>query len=116
MPLYVFKNEATGHTVEIPFPVNERPDNVIFKRVSQQIYENTDLGYTVTVPGRGWPNELVFARRTIPERIGTICGAKPPTMGEKLSEGYKRLEDKGQLKDAPGYLPLSAVKKALAEP
>jgi hypothetical protein len=86
MPLYQFESEEHGVSVDLPFAVDARPQTIVLRR------------------------------RTIPVRVGTITGAKPPTMGEQLAAGYKRLEDKGQLQSGPSHLPLSTVKRALSQP
>ncbi|WP_404422910.1 hypothetical protein [Nibricoccus sp. IMCC34717] len=86
MPLYQFISEAHGVELDLQFPVDARPD------------------------------EIVLRRRTVPARVGTITGARPPSMGESLAQGYRKLEEQGKLKDAPGYLPIAKVKAALAQP
>lgn len=90
MPLYRFIS-AAGHAIDEHFPVDKRPDTI--ER-----------------------NKVVYRRRTVPERVGTITGVQAPTMGQKLHDGYKKLEEQGKLQERPGYLPLKKVKEALAMP
>jgi len=57
-----------------------------------------------------------FVRVRVPRRLMVCTGAKPETMSEKTWKGYRKLEEKGQLKDRPGYLPAAKVKEALLAP
>lgn len=59
---------------------------------------------------------VVLKRRTVPSRLTVGTGAKPETMGSKLRKGYYKLEERGQLKDRPNYLPAKTIKKALHIP
>jgi hypothetical protein len=88
MPLYEFTNEELGLTALVPFSIAERPDEIVLKRAA------------------------------IPSRISVGVGARPPTQGEKLAQGYKKLEDMGGLMKTAGkdYLPISAIKEAIATP
>lgn len=87
MPIYEYENPEHGITVALRMPVNERK------------------------------NEIILKRKQIPSHLTVGVGAKPPTMGEKLHQGYKVLEECGQLKETGGnYLPLDTVKKVLAAP
>jgi len=86
MPAYEFENEEHGLTQTLHFPVNTRPD------------------------------EIVLRRRTVPSRITIGTGAKPLTMGDKLAQGYKDLESRGQLKDGPASPTTKQIKQAIAMP
>ena len=86
MPLYEYTNEQHGLKHAIQFPVNGRPD------------------------------EIVLRRCTVPSRITIGTGAKPPTMSDKLAQGYKDLESRGQLKQGPATLSTQQIKQAIAMP
>lgn len=82
-------------------------------------YENAEHGITTTIacPLDRRPEEIVLRRRSVPSRITVGTGAKPPTMGDKLAQGYKALENAGQLTDRGGnYLPIKTIKEAIATP
>lgn len=58
-----------------------------------------------------------YRRRTVPTSLMVGTGAKPPTMGERLTKGYRKLESDGKLTDQnPNYLPVKKIKEALALP
>lgn len=86
MPLYEFENEEHAVVLLAQFPVNARPD------------------------------EIVLKRRTVPSRVTVCTGAKAPTMSDKLAQGYKELESRGQLKAGPKTLSTRAIKQAIAMP
>lgn len=87
MPAYEYENEEHGLRVVVAFPVAARPDVITLKR------------------------------RTVPTRVFVGVGALPPTTGDKLQQGYKDLEEKGQLRDRGGnYLDVKTIKKAIAMP
>lgn len=83
-------------------------------------YENREHGITHTVacPLAQRPEQIVLTRRTVPSRITVGVGARPPTMGDKLAQGYKALENsKTGLADRSGnYLPVKTIKEAIATP
>jgi hypothetical protein len=64
------------------------------------------------------PRTLVLRRRAVPSHITFGVGTKPPSMGDKLAAGYKKLEDLGQLSDAKGtaHLDAKTIKRAIAMP
>lgn len=75
MPIYEYQETETGLTFDAHFPVGKAPDAITFRRV------------------------------TVPRRVGTIVGAKPPSMGEQLMGGFRALEEAGKLNDHnPNYL------------
>lgn len=86
MPLYEYANDEHGLTQTLQFPVNGRPD------------------------------EIVLRRRTVPSRVTIGTGAKPPTMSDKLAQGYKDLEARGQLKPGPATPTTQQIKQAIAMP
>lgn len=86
MPLYEFINEEHGLTQTLQFPVGSRPD------------------------------EIVLRRRTVPSRVTIGTGAKAPTMSDKLAQGYKDLESRGQLKAGPNTPTTQQIKQAIAMP
>jgi hypothetical protein len=91
MPLYEYVSPE-GSTVLLPRPVDLRDAPVQIAGVS-------------------------FRRRTVPSRITVGSGARPPTMGAKLAEGYKRLEQAGQYSDKnPNYLSEAEIKRAMTLP
>lgn len=81
-------------------------------------YANEELGIEVTVrmPVDARPDQIVLRRRSVPSRVTVGTGARPPSIGDKLAAGYKALENAGQLRDSPNYLPTHAIKRAIAEP
>lgn len=88
MPLYEFENKELGIRVDVPFPVNERP------------------------------NTITLTRAAVPRRLSVGVGAKPETLSDKLRKGYKAREERGdfQGKRAPGRLSAKQIEKALAMP
>lgn len=86
MPLYEYENAEHAVVLLAQFPVNARPD------------------------------EIVLKRRTVPSRVTVCTGAKAPTMSDKLAQGYKELESRGQLKAGPKTLSTRAIKQAIAMP
>lgn len=91
MPLYEYVSEH-GQTVLLPRPVDLRDAPVVLGGVR-------------------------FRRRTVPSRVTIGSGARPPTLGDKLAKGYKHLEETGQLAaNNKNYLPVSAIKRAIAMP
>lgn len=69
MPLYEFTNDEHGIAVDLPFPVEGRPD------------------------------EIVLKRRTVPSRVSVKAFASAPTdnPADRVLSGYKALEDSGRL-------------------
>lgn len=90
MPLYEYRSPA-GHTVLEHRPVARRDEPLVIEGVR-------------------------FERVRVPKRLMVCTGAQPETMSQKTWKGYKRLEEKGQLQDRPGYLPANKVKEALLAP
>lgn len=86
MPLYEFENADHGVTLLAQFPVDARPDTI------------------------------TLTRRTVPSRVTVCTGAKAPTMSDKLAQGYKDLESRGQLKEGPKTMTTAAIKRAIAMP
>jgi hypothetical protein len=86
MPLYEFVNDELGVKLDIPFPVDLRPDQIVLKR------------------------------KSVPSRITVGVGAKPLTTGEKVLTGFRKMEANGKLPDRPGYLSATQIKKAWAVP
>ncbi len=72
MPVYEYESAEHDIHVELRFPAGEKPD------------------------------EIVLRRRTVPSHVTVGVGAKPPTMGQKIGAGLKKLEADGQLKIRPG--------------
>jgi hypothetical protein len=87
MPIYEYENDQ-GRTLLLHRPVDQRDE----------------------------PTEPGFRRRTIPSRLSVGVGAPPMSTGEELRRGYYKLEERGQLKDRPGYLSAAKVKRALEMP
>lgn len=83
-------------------------------------FENVqhDIRVTLPLPVEGRPDEIVLKRRTVPSRITVGVGTKPPTLSQKLAQGYKRLEETGALRDDKSgqYLPVKTIKRALETP
>lgn len=117
MPLYEYENRANGVCVQLPFSVQERPEAIVLQRAGDR-YHNAEHDVTVQIPRvrARQPRALRLVRRSVPSRIMVSVGAQPPTMSDKMRAGYKLLEDCGQLKDNPNYLPASTIKKALEMP
>lgn len=90
MPLYEYISPA-GHTVLEHRAVDRRDEPLVIEGVT-------------------------FRRVTVPRRVTTCTGARPETMSQKTWKGYRKLEESGQLRDRPGYLPAETVKKALLAP
>lgn len=87
MPIYEFENVEHGLAVALRMPVDERK------------------------------NEIVLTRKQIPSHLTVGVGAKPPTTGEKLQQGYKVLEECGQLRETGGdYLSIKEIKQVIAAP
>ncbi len=86
MPVYEFENLEHGIKIDLPLPVEGRPD------------------------------QIVLTRRTIPSRITVGSGTKAPTQGENLLKSYKALEDQGKLHDNPNYLSAAQIKRAAEMP
>lgn len=86
MPMYEFVNEDLGVKLDVQFPVDARPD------------------------------EIVLQRKRVPSRVTVGVGALPPTEGKKLLDGYKQLEERGQFEDRPGYYTAKQIKAASALP
>lgn len=86
MPLYEYENADHAVVLLAQFPVADRPD------------------------------EIVLRRRTVPSRVTICTGAQAPTMSDKLAQGYKDLEARGQLKAGPKTLSTAAIKRAIAMP
>ncbi|EIQ00746.1 hypothetical protein OpiT1DRAFT_05302 [Opitutaceae bacterium TAV1] len=87
MPIYEYNDPGTGAAVDLRFPPGKAPDTITLQRVR------------------------------VPRRVGTIIGAKPPTMGDQLAAGYRKLEERGQLSPKGSrHLPISTIKAALAQP
>ena len=86
MPAYEFENKEHGITVLVPMPVAQLKD------------------------------EITLSRVRVPSRINIGVGAQPPTTSDKLRQGYKKLEEKGQLQDRPGYMPARTLKRVLETP
>jgi hypothetical protein len=84
------------------------------------IYEYENPEYAVTVlaqfPVASRPDTIVLTRRTVPSRVTVCTGAQAPTMSDKLAEGYKTLEARGQLKAGPKTMSTQAIKRAIAMP
>jgi hypothetical protein len=65
VPIYEYRAEDTGTTVEVHYPVGKAPDSITLRRVR------------------------------VPRRIATVGIARKPTQGDSLIEGYRKLEEKG---------------------
>lgn len=120
MPVYEYENATHRVSVHLPFAIAERPEKIELRRAASPGVEFYSAEHDVTVrlqPSRArTPRKLVLRRRQVPSRIMVGVGARPPTVSDKMRVGYKKLEEKGQLKDHPNYLPVSAIKKALEMP
>ena len=57
-----------------------------------------------------------YRRCTVPSRLTVGVGTRPPTMGDRLAKGYKKLEEQGGLRDNPNYLPAKTIKAAFEVP
>lgn len=86
MPLYEFVNEHHGLKVDLVFPVDDRPD------------------------------EIVLRRNRVPSRVTVGVGAKPTTTGQELLNDYKKLEERGNLDQRPGRFTAEQVKEAALLP
>lgn len=87
MPVYEFRDAASGATAEVYYPVGQAPDAITLQRVR------------------------------IPRRIGMVTGARPPTGGEKLLAGYQKLESKpGGLPKRPNGFTAAQIKHAASLP
>lgn len=91
MPLYEYTTEDGKTSVLVPRPVDLRDAPCII-------------------------NGVRLRRRTVPSRITIGSGARPETMGDRLTKGYRHLETTGQLADRPGYLPAKTIRQAIATP
>jgi hypothetical protein len=88
MPLYEFTNKELGLKILVPLPVADRP------------------------------NAITLTRAAVPSSVTIGTGARPPSDGDRLAAGYKKLEEMGQLKATEGknYLPIKKIKEAIATP
>lgn len=86
MPIYEYENQEHAVVLLAQFPISARPD------------------------------EIVLRRRTVPSRVTICTGARAPTMSDKLAQGYKDLESRGQLKPGPKTMSTQAIKRAIAMP
>ena len=86
MPMYEFVNERLGVKLDVQFPVDERPD------------------------------EIVLQRKRVPSRVTVGTGAQPQTGGQELLQEYKRLEEQGQFVERPGYYSAKQIKAAAQLP
>ena len=87
MPVYEFHDETSGARAEIYYPVGQAPDQITLKRVR------------------------------IPSRVGVCTGARPPSSGEQLMAGYRKLEEKpGGLPKRPRGFTADQIKRACAMP
>jgi len=91
MPAYEYESDQGG-TITLVRPVDQRDAMVLIRGTR-------------------------YRRRTVPSRITVGSGAKPETIGAKLTKGYHQLENLGKLSDKnPNYLPVNKIKEALAMP
>lgn len=65
MPVYEYRDDASGTTADVFYPVGKAPDAITLRRVR------------------------------VPRRIATVGIARRPTQGDSLIEGYRKLEEKG---------------------
>jgi hypothetical protein len=86
MPLYEFENTEHGIRIDLPLPVDARPDTI------------------------------VLVRRTVPSRVTVGVGARPATQGEALLQSYKAMESQGKLTQSSNYLSVAEVKRAASMP
>ena len=86
MPVYEFECPQHDLTVDVHFPVGTAPDEIVLRRVR------------------------------VPRTIATVTGARPPTGGEQMLAGYKKLEERGQLSARPGSFTPAQIKAAAALP